>query len=383
LELVLRSRGLQSAFGLLIAMAVTMQAGCGGGAATVLLPESQPANTGVTPTPRPAQAVVTPSLLQASTMEGEAAVLQLLVTIDRGDEPSVFAVLEETGNLLTALQTRLTQDPFFGPQLAATLNLTGGLQPGRYESSLLLRLCPDAACTRDLPGSPTTLPLRYEVNAQIKIAPVPPLVRVGSSPAGLQVVPVFIPPEVTDAAVSPSDSSADHFASYALRGDRLEVQWKNHRAGSYSIELQVRSRSQPKYRAAITVRHVVEPPPGGEQTMVLSPRSFNLAMRSNERRTIRLQVRRPTWTDALSRPIFEGLYTAAVTQVTPLANDEFEFTLDSSKLPLSVAPGVYQNEYELRILFTSDGNFGGGAYADVRISVDLPAYLEGAPLLSI
>jgi len=126
----------------------------------------------------------TPAKVSASFPTGTAASLTATATINRPSDfdgaSAVYAtIVDDTGVILPAAQITQTGSTQYSARLTTVSNLT----PGTHTGSFSLRLCRDAACTSQFPGSPTALPYELTVTAP-QLSAVPSLPLAATVPMG-------------------------------------------------------------------------------------------------------------------------------------------------------------------------------------------------------
>lgn len=144
-----------------LVMAVALSA-CGGGGGT----------TAAVADPTPAQVVVSPATtflpakLTNSAVAGTSSALTVTATVvrpaDFAPSASVHAfIVDVAGVLLPTTQITRTS----ATEFSATLYTAATLTPATYKGNFTLKLCQDAACATQFPGSPVQLPYELTVTA--------------------------------------------------------------------------------------------------------------------------------------------------------------------------------------------------------------------------
>ncbi|WP_377158990.1 BACON domain-containing protein [Roseateles sp. UC29_93] len=96
---------------------------------------------------------------------GRASTLAVTATVN---DPAAFSgtvyavVVDDKG----VLDSTVSLGPLTGNTLVATLRTAAGLSAGRYTGTLQIKLCRDAGCSAQYPGSPVSLPYDIIVNAR-------------------------------------------------------------------------------------------------------------------------------------------------------------------------------------------------------------------------
>lgn len=315
-----------------------------------------------------------PQALSVTSIEGFGATASFVARFDPGGRSSLFLGVAEANHLVVDGDANVG-----GTSLFASLRLSSELAPGVYTSDVSVMACADAQCTRQLPGSPFLLPLRYEVIPQIKVQAPQAMQRTGRDPAPAQSLPVVLPPQAGTISVD-LQGHRDAFA-VALQGDRLVVQTYQLPSGVYTARVELAGSADSRYRASVDLRYEVLPPPDGERPLTVTPNRFDLRRAQGTQSTYRFKVERPTWTDALDPVRLEHADSGVVRDLRSLGNDEYEFTVDTRDLSPGAPPNSGQDGYFASCLVRA-GDFGGTAGVPISVFVDAPLSV-GSPDLGL
>lgn len=301
-------------------------------------------------------------------IEGYPHEIETAVTLEVNTPDALYVVLEERNGVVVDGRIQPA-----GNTLGITVVIDPALAPGVHDTELILHVCEDEACTRELAGSPSRRSLRFEVKPQIKIQAPAEMRRVGREAAPSQSLAMTFTPEMGTPQLS--TTGALQAFNITLQGDRINVTTRQLPAGTYVAQVELRGSADPLYRAAVELRYVVEPPPGGELPLSVSPPFFNLTMPQGATATHRFRVQRPTWTDVLDPPVLSR--TTVVKSVRDLGNDEFEFTVDTRDVP----PTTPFFGSDVTGISVRAGPDGGDVGVTVVVTIDPPVQL-GNPALS-
>jgi hypothetical protein len=137
-----------------------------------------------------------PAKLSTSFASGTSKSVMVTATVTRPADfdgaATVYVFIIDSAGVILPAATRIDRPTNI--EFNATLNTAATLAPGTYTGNFVLKLCRDAACAAQFPGSPVLLPYEFTVVApalpQITASPNLPLstsVRLGA-PATVQAV---------------------------------------------------------------------------------------------------------------------------------------------------------------------------------------------------
>jgi hypothetical protein len=311
------------------------------------------------------------SSVEASTIERVGTSLSTAFTVvTLGQRALYFAVdgLDEW-----VVQRTLTQ---LGPtRIGVTLGFSSRLPAGVRTGELRVRVCLDAACNQVVPGSEARLPVRLDVQPNIRIQVPEPMQRTGREPAPTQELALDFRPEMGTARLQ--TSGALQAFDIELRADRIVVRTRPLPAGRYEARIELSGSTRSGYFDAVNLSYTVLPPPGGELPLNVTPRRVQLDLVQGTVTTQRLRLQRPTWTDALDPPVISD--NAVVREIRHLGGDDYEVTVDTRGVPLSPEPTNDLAEWFSTIGFRA-GEWGGGVGVDFAIRISPPVVLEETQL---
>lgn len=298
-----------------------------------------------------------PAQLSLVGIAGYAYDLPVVVNLSyaNGQATNVFIALEERNGLV------VDADVTSGSSVVnVTLKMASDRPVGIHDSELIVHACVDSNCTAEVAGSPMRVGIRFEVKPQIKIQAPALMQRTGRDAAPSQTLALDFRPEMG----TPALAIGDNFQAFdiSLQGDRIVVNTRQLPAGEYHARVEVSGTANVLYRAEVDVRYVVDPPPGGELPLSVTPADFVLQLSQGTVTTRRFTVQRPTWTDALDPPTIDD--TTVVKAVRSLGNDEYEIDIDTrAAAPLST---------HFASVVIRAGPHGGVVSVGVNIRVDPP-----------
>lgn len=287
-------------------------------------------------------------------------------------ELEVAALIAYTGSGLLYLQVSegsgmvadaaVTQIP---GGVTVRMKLSTALPAGSYRSVLQIKACSDEGCSKQISGSPMSVPLRFDVKPQIKIESPKLLSRTGREPAPSQDLALEFRPEMGDAELKVSGAvQAFHVE---MRNGRILVNTRQLPEGRYNARVVVTGSANPLYRAEVDLIYVVEAPAGGEKPLRLSPFDFSLSLVQGTVQTFRFKVEKATWSDEpLTLTVTDD---RLLKSVRSLGNDEYEMTVDSRGVPAELLPRLRGQSYYSSIAVRAQ-EFGGAASLNVQMTVD-------------
>jgi hypothetical protein len=326
-------------------------AGCGGGGG---------GDGGNEPVPGTLNVTFTPGEVAVSNVEGQftTTTVHFTATLSYTGTSDFYLFIGELNGVVSDVDATLS-----GNQLTGYATLTTAIAPGVHDTELLLQACLDPQCNREL-GSPFRLPIRHEVLPNIGMPTELALRRAGREPAPQAVVPVSVPAAAGQVSMQLASSTGTIDVSFD--GSQLLVSTRQLRAGRYIATVDLRSQTDPRYRRTLTITYTVDPPPGGERELSVSPQQFfSVPLEQGQVTTRRFKVNRPTWTDVLDPPVVTN--DRDIMTLRDLGNDEYEVTLDSR--------GREPTTYQPRIRWTA-GPTGGEAGVSFFTTVSSAFYAE-------
>lgn len=309
-----------------------------------------------------------PTSLSIQTIEGFAAHANFTGTIIY--EGELYIGVLERANIVVDGDVL----PLGSNGIDGQLVLSSSLAPGIYNTAIELLGCEDPNCEQQVDGSPARLPLRYEVLPQIKLASAAPMRRAGREPAPSQTLAAVLPATAGEVYLTVlGDSQA---FDIALESDRVVVNSRQIRAGTYNATIVLQGTADPRYRVSVPLNYVIEPPPGGESPLRVEPDRFDLFRVQGTAATYRLKVHRPTWTDALTVTL-NG--TGVARDLRDVGNDEYEFTVDTRNVPMQLPGNSGMSNYFNDIVVRA-GDYGGLLGVTVSVLVNPPLVLSNPSL---
>jgi hypothetical protein len=302
----------------------------------------------------------TPTEISTFNVEGQPTSTPAFAVVNYTGTGTVYFVFEELNGVVVDVKGSLSLNT-----LAVNLHLNPALPPGIHTTEVLLHACLDENCERPL-RSPARLPLRFEVQPNIGLPAALALQRAGREAAPAATVPVTVPAAAGPLLMQVSSLRPEAF-DVVFDGSQLQVRTRQERAGTYRATVLLQSEIDVRYRRTMEITYTVDPPPGGEQELLVSERWVYVTLQQGTTATRRIQVTRPTWTDVLDPP--ELLGATGLLQLRDLGNDEFEVTLDGR--------GQALESYSSSIALTA-GPTGGRAVVTYNTSVVAAFYaLDG------
>lgn len=304
---------------------------------------------------------------EATMVEGNAPENYVLTArLSYGPGTDGFYVLVEGDERLLA-----DASPYGGGDyLYLSLRYVPDLPAGDYETTLTIHACSDEQCTREL-GPAVQVPLKLHVLPNIRVQERISLTRTGRETAPSLSVPVTVPAAAGTVNLT---SNIDTWNALAISfdGAALRVDTQQLPAGTYTATATLWSSTDSRYNRTVAIEYTVLAPPGGEQSLTVSPDGWTtLSLPQGSRAVQQVRVTRPTWTDAWSAPVLTGSHTEMGT-VRDLGNDVYEVTIDTA--------GKVAGRYELSLLFDA-GPTGGVRSAPFIVSVEdvfsLPSFPAG------
>jgi len=139
---------------LLVSGLAGLLAACGGGD---IPPPAKPPQTALTFSPDSVTTSIAPGLSKAFTVTATVN-----TPADFASATTVYAFITDTTGVIQP-QVEITQDD---DTFTATLHTNPALALGVYTGNFTVKICRDAACTQQFPGSPMLLPYKFTVTAQ-------------------------------------------------------------------------------------------------------------------------------------------------------------------------------------------------------------------------
>ncbi|HSI50835.1 MAG TPA: hypothetical protein VLA61_21420 [Ideonella sp.] len=221
-----------------------------------------------------------------------------------------------------------------GESLTAVLKTRPTLTAGTYDSDLQLDACHDEACTQPVDGGPFIYPLHLVVAPNLEAQATVTLHRTGGEAAPVRSLALNPDPAAGELALELTGANPELF-SVALAAGVLEIRTLQLPAGSYHVTATVSSIRDARYRTAIDVTYVVDPPEGGEKRMAVEPGSVRGMLAMGDRQVYRFHLQRPTWTDGV--PVLTPSADGLIQGLHAVGNDDYEFTMDTAGLlPLTI-----------------------------------------------
>lgn len=337
-----------------LGVGLLLLAGCGGGGGGGT---GVPGNAGGGGASSPVfRATPAPATLQAESLEGYGTTVSLQAAISYDSEQALWLAIGYDPAHALDVDGYVSGDTLYG-----TLTLRGDLVPGVYTSSVSLIACLDVDCKTQAKGSPVSVPLRFEVTPNLQVQPTVTLQRSGRDAAPSATVPVTVPSRA--GAVTMTHNAYGDAFDITFDGQTLQVQTRQVRAGNYQAQVQLQGANDPRYHRTVTLQYTVDPPPGGEQALSVSPNILYAYLGQGAAQTYRFKATRPTWTDAWDAPrVCDG---GDLVQLRDLGNDEFEIALSAFGRPTGSYAGA---------LCFSAGTLGGSVGVSIYLSVDAPFY---------
>lgn len=239
-----------------------------------------------------------------------------------------------------------------------SLQFSDSLAPGDHVTELVVHACADDQCTREL-GPPVTVPVAFHVDPNIEVQRQVVLTRTGRDAAPSVVLPVTIPPQAGTLVFS-IGVSAPWAMDVSFDGTALRVNTKQAQAGTYTTYVELASTVDSRYRRGVNIEYTVLAPAGGERPLSVDVPYSTLSVAQGARVVRRVQVTRPTWTDAWVPPTLVG-NNADMASLRDLGGDVYEVTIDAAGRPVG--------SYDVGLRFDA-GPTGGQVTASFSVSVE-------------
>lgn len=245
-----------------------------------------------------------------------------------------------------------------------TLNVTlrGDLAPGTYVSEVALHGYLDAACTREIPGSPARIPLHIVVEPGMVVPDRLSLTRVGGEPLPTISTVLSLPPQASGSLQLDPLSTYDPITA-RLEGNTLVVSGREKPAGHYTASIVVTLSTDTRHRRVVEVDYTASPPPGGEVAFAVTPSLLNETAVQGAPFSRRLRVTRPSWSSA---PIsVESYPSTPAFSLRQVDDDEWDLSLDA------VAAGAGRHSMSLAfVLGNGPDHNNTRANATIWVNVD-------------
>lgn len=332
----------------LTAILIGSFAACGGGGGLI------PAPVASGPVDGRVSATFEPNAITGSIVEGEAvsARYRFRGNVSYTGNRDIYLGLNSSDGLARDYGIVINGSSFDGD-----LAFNVAYPPGTQRGELILLVCFDVNCRATVPGSPMKLPLQLDVLPNLQVAPETTLVRAGNEPAPTLDIPVSVPAAAGEVVM---DAGFDTPAlSVQWLGNALRVTTEQLPAGSYAKDVVLASRSDPRYRTSTRIVYRVDPPPGGQLPLGLTPGGGFVLLEQGQTYRQRLRLQRPTWTSALQAAVLTDASGRA--RLAPLGGDEYELSFDGTNLEIG---SVYQPEVSVSAL-----PWGGQTVASFRLEI--------------
>lgn len=140
---------------------------CGGGGGS-----DNGGSSSSAPTKSDFEVTFSPSSLSAELVETAGALWTVQVTVTGQVNGDVYPVIEDKKGTITS-QVYLEQQT--ATQYKAIFRVSKTLAPGKYADAIKLRLCANAACTKEYAGSPWSLPYTVNVKSHTNLVALSPI----------------------------------------------------------------------------------------------------------------------------------------------------------------------------------------------------------------
>ena len=305
--------------------------------------------------PTPERATLLTPTVDVTTVARNTATGLLSFRVDHATVgESLYIGMEGGRDVISGFQA----DPEFQDVENVSISVRDDLPAGTHATTLSLHVCKDQACAQEITGSPMSIQLRAEVLPNIEVVSSVDLARTGTDPAPSAAIPVAIPAAAGAVYLSVNESSPG--VSMLLVGDTLQVTTQQLQAGTYETAGRLTSPVDARYAADVVVHYVVNPPPGGEHGMSLTPASQWLPLEQGQVKTVDYAVIRPTWTDAYT-PLALQPGCDAMFSLTDLGGDTYRLTASA----VDVAAGTFHSCE----LVVQAGNTGAAASVNSSVGV--------------
>lgn len=331
---------------LLLMVAVTLLSACGGGGV---------ASDGGADDNGRVSVTLTPTMVSGSIVQGESASPRyaVRVNLDYQGSRNLYLGLRSDDGL--AVDYALSID---APRLDVSLGFNVDKAPGTHRGELQLIACYDTDCRERADFSPIRIPLQLEVLPNLQVAPEVTLSRAAREPAPTLDIPVSVPAAAGEVVMTGG-----------IDGPGLQVQWLGNAlrvttaqfpAGTYTRDIELTSRSNPRYHAATRIIYRVDPPPGGEKPLrFVGPAGDFALVEQGQTYRQRWQLQGPTWTDS---PLTVTLNDpSGRLHLQALGNSTYEVSFDATGLALGTVVQAQVNASALP--------WGGAASIDYRLEV--------------
>ena len=340
----------------LAACSLALLAACGGGGG------GDSSGSGPVATPAVFSARFSPERLEASSIEDHGTSVPYLATLSYTGNDVLWIGLDYDDSVIVTDDGTVS-----GDTVAGTLQLRGDLPAGVYETTVSVLACLDAQCATQARGSPAKVPLRFTVLPNVQVQRMVRLERTGREAGPTATLPVTAPAAAGALSMLRTRNGSDGI-EMRFDGQNITVVTQKIPAGTYIAEAVLRGSADPRYERSVTVEYVVQPPPGGEQALAVTPASLDLTLAVGQRHVQQFQVTRPTWTDDWTPPRL--CRDSGFATFRDLGNDTFELTVESAHLP--VGSNV------LEIICFDAGPWGGSATLSVELSVTWAFAVSGS-----
>lgn len=310
--------------------------------------------------------VFDPSSVDATAIEGAQTTVSASASakIQAGSNQEFWVGIEQDslGVIANVDQNFPTYDTY-----TLGLTLKGDLPAGTYDTGVVLHLCADEGCNKELSGSPVRVPLHYVVKPNIKVQSTVSLARAGRDAAPSQTVTLTVPAEA-GAVTAQMSTTTPEALSATLSGTQLTVQTTQVKAGTYTGTVYLQGQSDSRYRNTVSVTYTVNPPVGGEVPLSVDPPSLWTNIQQGKMTTARFKVVRPSWTSQWTPPTL--LTKDSVYALRDLGNDEYEVqisgvnaSVDLHESTLRFDAGPTGGTVDVRLDAFVNGVFAVGKYA--------------------
>lgn len=338
-------------------LVVLAACGGGGGGGEIVVPLSP------TPPPPPAatfSASFSPPSIQASTIAGYVDAEPYTAVLSYDGKTDIYLAGDADKNIVWSVSGNVG-----GNALTGTITFRSDLAPGTYTTQYQVHACLDQACSSEVQGSPASVPVTLVVKPNIEVQQNQlNLTRTGADPAPTATDPVTIPAEAGTVTMTAQGPASVFTASFD--GQAIHVATNQVRAGTYSLQLALQGSSDPRYTRTVSVGYTVNPPPGGEQVLAMTPTSANLVVTEGGSQSLPFTVTAPTWT---SSPVTVTLKdSTGMLRLADLGSNAYRVDLDAS----SALPGMYSAD-----VLASAGATGGQVRSRISWLVSSSFYATG------